>query len=158
MKKAFTCIILALVICLSITGCNIKIDTDPDEWRIFRDDSYSLSNYNFDYLRLSHYGTELAKIYDYDDMTALFDMTKALVLTRSHESNDLPADFELLCTVSFVRKNGDGPVVSYYFNISTTGEICFIRDRIATIGVVYVGNSTEILNEVNRLIELYNQS
>lgn len=156
--KKITCIILAFVICLSFVGCNIKTDTDPDEWRIFRDNSYSLSNYNFDYLKLSRYGTELATIYDYDDMTALFDMTKALVLTRSHESNDLPNDFELLCTVSFVRKNGNGPVVSYYYDISTTGEICFIRERLATIGVVYIGNSTEILNEVNRLIELYNQS
>ena len=157
--KKITCIILTFIICLSFAGCNIKIDTDPDEWRILRDDSYFLENYNFDYLRLSHYNTELATFYDYEDMTTLFDLTKALVLTRSHESNHLPKGFDLLCSVVFFRQGTDGrPDVAYYYDVSTTGDICFIRDRIAAIGVVYIGNSTEILNEVNRLIELYNQS
>ena len=96
-------------------------------------------------------------IYDYDDMTALFDMANELVLTKSHESNNLPLDFELLCTVSFVREYEDRANEAYYFNVSTTGEICYLRDRIAAVSVVYVGNSTEILNEVNRLIELYNE-
>ena len=158
MKKASACIILALAICLSITSCNIKIDTDPDEWRIFHNQKqYSLSDYHIDYLKLSRYGTELAMIYDYDDMIALFDMVNELVLTKSHESNNLPPDFELLCTVSFVREYEDRANVSYYFNVSTTGEICYLRDRIAAVSVVYVGNSTEILDEVNRLIELYNE-
>ena len=155
LNKLFLYILIVLTVCFSLTGC-VK-DGAPDEWRFFDSDyAHSLSDYHIDYLRLSYYSTEIVTIYDYDDMTALFDMVSDLVLTKSHESNHLPGDFELLCYVSFVYENGNGPTISYYFALSTTGEICYLRQRFAAESVVYVGNSTEILNEVNRLIELYN--
>ena len=156
MKKILLYITIVLTVCFSVTGC-VK-DGTPDELRIFNSDyAHSLSDYHIDYLCFSYYSTEPDTIiYDYDDMTALFEMVKELVLTKSHESNDLPDDFELLCYVSFVYENGNGPTMSYYFALSTTGEICYLRQRLAAVSVVYVGNSTEILNEVNRLIELYN--
>ena len=158
MKKAFFCITIVLIACLSITGCKITKDGTPDEWRIFgNDNERSLSDYHIDYLKLSRYSTTYATIYGCDDMTALFDMVNKLVLTKSHESNDLPADFDLLCTVSFVHEDKERYDLSYYFQLSTTSEICFIKSRLAAVGVGYVGSSTEILNEVNRLIELYNQ-
>lgn len=157
MKKIFLYILIVLTVCFSLTGCVIK-DGAPDEWRVFDSDyAHSLSDYHIDYLRLSYYSTEIATIYDYDDMTVLFDMVSALVLTKTDErSNHLPGDFELLCYVSFVYENGNGPTISYYFALSTTGEICFLKQQFAAESVVYTGYSTEILNEVNRLIELYN--
>ena len=106
MKKAFFCITIVLIACLSIMGCKITKDGTPDEWRIFgNDNERSLSDYHIDYLKLSRYSTTYATIYGCDDMTALFDMVNKLVLTKSHESNDLPADFDLLCTVSFVHED-----------------------------------------------------
>ena len=156
LNKLFLYILIVLTVCFSLTGC-VK-DGAPDEWRFFDSDyAHSLSDYHIDYLHLSYYSTEIATIYDYDDMTVLFDMVSALVLTKTNERrNDLPDDFELLCDVCFVNENGNGPTMSYYFSLSTTGEICFLRQQLAAESVVYTGYSTEILNEVNRLIELYN--
>ena len=157
MKKIFLYILIVLTVCFSLTGCVIK-DGAPDELHVFDSDyAHSLSDYHIDYLRLSYNSTEIATIYDYDDMTVLFDMVSALVLTKTDErSNDLPADFDLLCHVSFVRVYENRPNESYFFDLSTTGEICFLKQQFAAESVVYTGYSTEILNEVNRLIELYN--
>ena len=69
MKKVFLCIMIALTVCLSVTGCKIIIDGTLDEWRIFRSDNRrSLSDYHIDYLKLSRYSTAYATIYDYNDM------------------------------------------------------------------------------------------
>ena len=47
MKKAFFCITIVLIACLSITGCKITKDGTPDEWRIFgNDNERSLSDYH----------------------------------------------------------------------------------------------------------------
>ncbi len=154
MKKVFLYVIIALTVCFSVTGCGFS--DLPNERHIFNSDNrYSLSDYHIDYLELSRYSNNLATIYDYDDMTALFDMANALVLKKSHESNDLPADFDILCWVGFVREYDDRADEVYSFYLSTTGEICYLLQRIAALSVVYIGNSTDILNEVNRLIELY---
>ena len=88
-------------------------------------------------------------------MTPLFDMVNDLVLTKSYEGEDLPDDIELLCKVSFVHKE-EKRSRSYFFDLSTTGEIFHPKGGLVSESVIYVGNSTEILNEVNRLIELYN--
>ena len=55
MKKAFFCITIVLIACLSITGCKITKDGTPDEWRIFgNDNERSLSDYhNMSYLYIT---------------------------------------------------------------------------------------------------------
>ena len=157
MKKALLCIAVILAFCISATGCNIDPNGAPDEWYIFgKDKSNTLRDYQIDYLKLSLDSTpDDLIISDYADMTPLFNMVNDLVLTKSYEGENLPDDFDLLCTVSFVHKE-ENRRKSYFFNLSTTGEICYKKGRLASESVIYVGNSTKILNEVNRLIELYN--
>ena len=157
MKKTLLCIAVILAVCISATGCTTPLYGTPDEWYIFgKDKSNSLRDYQIDYLKLSLDSTpDDLIISDYADMTPLFNMVNDLVLTKSYEGEDLPDDFELLCTVSFVHKE-ENRSKSYFFKLSTTGEICYKKGRLALESVIYVGNSTKILNEVNRLIELYN--
>ena len=158
LTKVFLYIIITLTVCFSFTGC-VK-DGTPDELRIFNSSSArSLSDYHIDYLKLQYYSTNLAIIYDYDDMTVLFDLANELVLTKSQEdehNNFYPEDFDLLCGVGFVREGTEGrPDAAYWFYVATTGEICYRQNRLAATTVFYTAESIEILNEVNRLIELY---
>lgn len=158
LTKVFLYIIITLTVCFSITGC-VK-DGTPDELLIFNSSSArSLSDYHIDYLKFSYYSTNLAIIYDYDDMAVLFDLANELVLTKAQEdehNNHYPEDFELLCDVGFVREGTGGrPGAGYWFSVATTGEICYRQARFAATAVFYTAESTEILNEVNRLIELY---
>ena len=165
-RKISLLLVLLLVCIFAFVGCNftscgIIKDGTPDELHIFGSDkSRSLSDYHIDYLKFNYYSTNLATIYDYDDMAVLFDLANELVLTKSQEdehNNHYPEDFDLLCSVGFVREGTDGrPDVAYWFYVATTGEICYRRDRFAATAVFYTAESTEILNEVNRLIELYN--
>ena len=118
----------------------------------------SLEQFDFDYLKIERDSNDIVMIYDYDDMIELFTLADELVLTKSYEGNDLPEDFDYLCSVTFFRQGKDGrPDVSYYFYVSTAGEICYRRERLAASDVYYMADSTAILNEVNRLMELYNQ-
>ena len=159
MKKAFISLILLLAISLSITGCKFENNDirAPQELTIFHS-SMSLEQFNFDYLKIKCESNDPVMIYDYDDMIELFTLADALVLTKSYEGYDLPEDFDYLCSVTFFRQGKDGrPDVSYYFYVSTAGEICYCRQRLAASNVYYTAESTAILNEVNRLIELYNQ-
>ena len=160
MKKAFISLILLLVISSSITGCKFESNDirAPQELTIFHS-SMSLEQFNFDYLKIDCDSNDTIMIYDYDDMIELFNLADELVLTKSYEGYELPEDFDYLCSVTFFRQGKDGrPDVSYYFYVSTAGEICYRRQRLAASDVYYVAESTAILNEVNRLIELYNQS
>ena len=159
MKKAFLSLILLLAISLSITGCKFESNDirAPQELTIFSS-SMSLEQFNFDYLIIKCDSNDTVMIYDYDDMIELFTLADALVLTKSHEGYELPEDFDYLCNVTFFRQGKDGrPDVSYYFYVSTAGEVCYRRQRLAASDVYYTAESTAILNEVNRLIELYNQ-
>ena len=159
MKKVFLSLIL-LVIIFSVTGCKFENNDirEPQELTIFNS-SMSLEQFNFDYLKIKCESNDPVMIYDYDDMIELFTLADALVLTKSYEGYDMPEDFDYLCSVTFFRQGKDGrPDVSYYFYVSTIGEICYRRQRLAASDVYYVAESTSILNEVNRLIELYNQS
>ena len=158
MKKAILSLILLLAISLSITGCKFEFNDTPQELTIFLP-TMTLEQFNFDYLKIKCNSNDTVMIYDYDDMRELFNLADALVLTKSHEGHDLPEDFDYLCTVTFFRQGINGrPDASYYFYVSTTGEICYRRQRLAASDVYYKAESTAILNEVNRLIELYNQS
>ena len=160
MKKAILSLILLLAISLSITGCKFESNDirAPQELTIFHS-TMTLEQFNFDYLKIKCNSNDAVMIYDYDDMRELFKLADALVLTKSHEGYDLPEDFDYLCTVTFFSQGIDGrPDASYYFYVSTAGEICYRRQRLAASDVYYVAESTAILNEVNRLIELYNQS
>ena len=158
MKKAILSLILLLAISLSITGCKFEFNDTPQELTIFLP-TMTLEQFNFDYLKIKCNSNDTVMIYDYDDMRELFNLADALVLTKSHEGHDLPKDFDYLCTVTFFRQGINGrPDASYYFYVSTTGEICYRRQRLAASDVYYKAESTAILNEVNRLIELYNQS
>ena len=159
MKKAFISLILLLAISSSITGCKFENNDirAPQELTIFHS-SRSLEQFNFDYLKIDCDSNDTIMIYDYDDMIELFTLADALVLTKSYEGYDMPEDFDYLCSVTFFRQGKDGrPDVSYYFYVSTIGEICYRRQRLAASDVYYMAESTSILNEVNRLIELYNQ-
>ena len=157
--KALFYIITALTVCLSITGCGIIKDGTPKELRIFNSIE-SLEQHHFDYLKIKYDSNDSATIYDYNDMAVLFDLANELVLTKSQEDrhNDrLPEDFDLLCSVGFVRiETGGRPNYGEWFYVSTTGEICYRRDRLAATTVFYAAESTAILNEVTRLIEKYN--
>ena len=160
MKKAILSLILLVAISFSITGCNFESNDirAPQELTIFNS-TMSLEQYDFDYLEIEYNSNDSVMIYDYDDMIELFTLADALVLTKSYEGYDMPEDFDYLCSVTFFRQGKDGrPDVSYYFYVSTIGEICYRRQRLAASDVYYVAESTAILNEVNRLIELYNQS
>ncbi len=159
MKKAFLSLILLLTISLPITGCKFESNDirAAQELTIFSS-SMSLEQFNFDYLEIEYNSNDSVMIYDYDDMIELFTLADALVLIKSHEGYDMPEDFDYLCSVTFFRQGKDGrPDVSYYFYVSTAGEICYRRQRLAASDVYYMAESTAILNEVNRLIELYNQ-
>ena len=158
MKKVFISLIL-LVIIFSVTGCKFESNdiSAPQELTIFNS-TMSLEQYDFDYLEIEYNSNDSVMIYDYDDMIELFTLAEALVLTKSYEGKDLPEDFDYLCSVTFFRQGKDGrPDVSYYFYVSTAGEICYRRQRLAASNVYYMAESTSILSEVNRLIELYNQ-
>ena len=159
MRKVFLSLILSIAVCISITGCKFENNDirAPQELTIFHS-SMSLEQFNFDYLKIKCESNDPVMIYDYDDMIELFILADALVLTKSYEGYDLPEDFDYLCSVTFFRQGKDGrPDVSYYFYVSTAGEICYRRQRLAASDVYYMAESTAILNEVNRLIELYNQ-
>ena len=160
MKKAFISLILLLAISSSITGCKFENNDirAPQELTIFHS-SMSLEQFNFDYLKIDCDSNDTIMIYDYDDMIELFNLADELVLTKSYEGYELPEDFDYLCSVTFFRQGKDGrPDVSYYFYVSKVGEICYRRQRLAASDVYYMAESTAILNEVNRLIELNNQS
>ena len=160
MRKAFISLMRLVTVCFSITGCKFESNDirAPQELTIFNS-SMSLEQFNFDYLKIKCELNDPVMIYDYDDMIELFTLADALVLTKSYEGYDMPEDFDYLCSVTFFRQGKDGrPDVSYYFYVSTIGEICYRRQRLAASDVYYVAESTSILNEVNRLIELYNQS
>ena len=160
MKKAFLPLMLLLTISLSVTGCKFESNDirAPQELTIFNS-SMSLEQFNFDYLKIKCESNDPVMIYDYDDMIELFTLVDSIVLTKSYEGYDMPEEFDYLCSVTFFRQGKDGrPDVSYYFYVSTIGEICYRRQRLAASDVYYVAESTAILNEVNRLIELYNQS
>ncbi len=160
MKKAILSLILLVAISFSITGCKFESNDirAPQELTIFHS-TMSLEQFDFDYLKIKCDSNDTVMIYDYDDMIELFTLADALVLTKSYEGYDLPEDFDYLCSVTFFRQGKDGrPDVSYYFYVSTSGEICYRRDRLASTTVFYTAESSAILNEVNRLIELYNQS
>ena len=159
MKKAFLPLMLLLTISLSVTGCKFESNDirAPQELTIFSS-TMSLEQFNFDYLTIKCDSNDTVMIYDYDDMIELFTLADALVLTKSYEGYELPEDFDYLCSVTFFRQGKDGrPDVSYYFYVSTAGQICYRRQRLAASDVFYMAESTAILNEVNRLIELYNQ-
>ena len=159
MKKAILSLILLLAISLSITGCKFESNDirAPQELTIFHS-TMTLEQFNFDYLKIKCNSNDSVMIYDYDDMIELFTLADALVLTKSYEGYDMPEEFDYLCSVTFFRQGKDGrPDVSYYFYVSTIGEICYRRQRLAASDVYYMAESTSILNEVNRLIELYNQ-
>ena len=159
MRKAFISLMLLVAVCFSITGCKFESNDirAPQELTIFNS-TMSLEQFNFDYLKIEYNSDDCVMIYDYDDMRELFNLADALVLTKSYEGYDMPEDFDYLCSVTFFRQGKDGrPDVSYYFYVSTIGEICYRRQRLAASDVYYVAESTAILNEVNRLIELYNQ-
>ena len=159
MKKAFISLILLLAISSSITGCKFENNNihAPQELTIFHS-SMSLEQFNFDYLKIDCDSNDTIMIYDYDDMIELFNLADELVLTKSYEGYELPEDFDYLCSVTFFRQGKDGrPDVSYYFYVSKVGEICYRRQRLAASDVFYMAESTAILNEANRLIELYNQ-
>ena len=159
MKKAILSLILLVAISFSITGCKFESNDirAPQELTIFHS-TMSLEQFNFDYLKIKYNSNDCVMIYDYDDMIELFNLADALVLTKSHEGYNLPEDFDYLCSVTFFRQGKDGrPDVSYYFYVSKVGEICYRRQRLAASDVFYMAESTAILNEVNRLIELYNQ-
>ena len=160
MRKAFISLMLLAAVCFSISGCKFESNDirAPQELTIFHS-TMSLEQFNFDYLKIEYNSNDCVMIYDYDDMIELFNLADALVLTKSHEGNDLPEDFDCFCSVTFFRQGIDGkPDASYYFYVSTAGEICYRRQRLAASDVYYMAESTAILNEVNRLIELYNQS
>ena len=161
MKKAFLSLILLLTISLPITGCKFESNDirAPQELTIFNS-TMSLEQFDFDYLEIEYNSNDSLMIYEYNDMIELFNLADELVLTKSHEGdkNVLPEDFDYLCRVKFYRQGTDGrPDISYVFYVSTTGEICYIRPRLAATTVFYLAESTAILSEVNRLIELYNQ-
>ena len=159
MKKAFISLILLLAISSSITGCKFENNDirAPQELTIFHS-SRSLEQFIFDYLKIDCDSNDTIMIYDYDDMIELFNLADELILTKSYEGYELPEDFDYLCSVTFFRQGKDGrPDVSYYFYVSKVGEICYRRQRLAASDVFYMAESTAILNEVNRLIELYNQ-
>ncbi len=160
MRKAFISLMLLVAVCFSIAGCKFESNDirAPQELTIFHS-TMSLEQFNFDYLKIEYNSDDCVMIYDYDDMRELFNLADALVLTKSHEGYNLPEDFDYLCSVTFFRQGKDGrPDTSYYFYVSTAGEICYRRQRLAASDVYYKAESTAILNEVNRLIELYNQS
>ena len=162
MRKAFISLMLLVTVCFSITGCEFESNDirAPQELTIFHS-TMSLEQFNFDYLKIEYNSNDCVMIYDYDDMIELFNLADALVLTKSHEKDesDLPEDFDYLCSVTFFRQGKDGrPDASYRFYVSTAGEICYIRQRLAATTIFYMTESSAILNEVNRLIELYNQS
>ena len=151
---------LLIAVCFSVTGCKFESRDirAPQELTIFHS-TMSLEQFRFDYLKIECNSNDRVMIYDYDDMRELFNLADALVLTKSHEGYNLPEDFDYLCSVTFFRQGKDGrPDASYYFYVSTTGEICYRRQRLAASDVYYKAESTAILNEVKRLIELYNQS
>ena len=162
MRKVFIAFILSFVICFSITGCKFESNDirAPQELTIFHS-TRSLEQFEFDYLKIKYNSNDSVMIYDYNDMIELFNLANELVLTKSHESvkNDLPKDFDYFCTVTFFKQGKNGrPDVSYYFFVSTVGEICYRRTRLAATTVFYTTESSAILNEVHRLIELYSQS
>lgn len=159
MRKHFLSLILLLGVCFSVTGCKFESNDirAPEELTIFHS-TMSLEQHDFDYLEIEYNSNECVMIYDYNDMLELFDLSDELVLTKSYEGYQLPVDFEYLCSVLFFKKGKDGrPDSSYCFYVSTVGEICYARYRLATSNVYYVTKSTAILNEVNRLIELYSE-
>ena len=160
MRKAFVSLLLLVAVCFSVTGCKFESRDirAPKELTIFHS-TRSLEQFDFDYLKIEYNSNDYVMIYDYDDMRELFNLADALVLTKSHEGFELPEDFDYLCSVTFFRQGIDGrPDASYYFYVSAAGEICYRRQRLAASDVFYKAESTAILNEVNRLIELYNQS
>lgn len=162
MKKAILSLILLVAISFSITGCKFESNDirAPQELTIFHS-TMSLEQFDFDYLKIEYNSNDRVMIYDYDDMRELFNLADELILTKSHESDgtDLPEDFDYLCRVVFFRQGKEGrPDASYAFYVSITGQICYIRPRLASTTVFYTAESSAILNEVNRLIELYNQS
>ncbi len=110
-----------------------------------------------DVLSITEYGTALAEFENYDDMQILFELTKELTLTKAYEGDDLPPDFDYYCDVAFIHFDNRNPELSprYGFRLSKTGDIYVIRQRLAAKSIIYQGHSEEILNEVTRLIELY---
>ena len=159
MKKAIISLMLLFAISFSVTGCKFESNDirAPQELTIFNS-TMSLEQFDFDYLEIEYNSNDSVMVYDYDDMIELFTLADALVLTKSYEGYDMPEDFDYLCSVTFFRQGKDGrPDVSYYFFVSAAGEICYRRERLAASDVYYMTESTSILNEVNRLIELYNQ-
>ncbi len=141
---------ILLVFCIS--GCEI-----PDEWHIFDEDNVSLEHCRIDVLSIREYGTELAEFENHDDMQILFELTKQLTLPKAYEGNDLPPDFDYYCDVDFIHFDKRNPELSpsYGFKLSKTGYIYVIKQRLAAESIIYAGYSEEILNEVTRLIELY---
>ena len=159
MKKSILSLMLLLAISFSMVGCRFESNDirAPQELTIFHS-TLTLEQFDFDYLKIEYNSNDSVMIYDYDDMRELFDLADALVLTKSYEGYDIPEDFDCLCSVTFFRQGKDGqPDASYYFYVSTAGKICYRRQRLAASDVYYMAESTAILNEVNRLIELYNQ-
>ena len=157
MKKTILSLMLLFAISFSVTGCKFENNDirAPQELTIFNS-TMSLEQYDFDYLEIEYNSNDSVMIYDYDDMIELFTLADALVLTKSYEGYDMPEDFDYLCSVTFFRQGKDGrPDVSYYFYVSTAGEISHRRQRLAASDVFYMAESAAILNEVNRLIELY---
>lgn len=159
--KVFLYIITTLTVCFSLTGCKFESNDirTPQELTIFNS-TMSLEQHHFDYLKIKYDSNDSATIYDYNDMAVLFDLVNELVLTKSQEDrhNDfLPNDFDLLCSVGFVKIGTEGrPNFAYWFYVSTTGEILYRRNRLAATTVFYTAESTAILDEVTRLIEKYN--
>ena len=153
MKKFFPYIMIILsAVCSAVSGCDLR-----DELPVFSDFNRPFESYSIDYLWLEdRHGEISVKIYDHDDMEPLFDLANKVVLKKSHEGDNLPDDFDYLCSVVFVNTNEPGPTITYRFDLSKTGDICDVHKRLAAVGVVYVGGrSTEILDEVNRLLEVY---
>lgn len=159
MRKVFLSLMLLLAVCFSLPGCKFESNDirAPQELTIFNS-TQSFEQFHFDYLEIGYNSNDSVTIHDNNDMIVLFDLADELVLTKSHEDDNkhLPEDFDFLCRVRFHKQGIDGrPDVSYVFFVSTTGDICYIRQRLAATTVFYMAESTAILNEVNRLIELY---
>ena len=91
---------ILFAVCFIMTGCDLR-----DELPVFSDYNRPFESYSIDYLWLEDHGEISVKIYDHDDMKPLFDLANKVVLKKSHESDDLPDDFDYLCSVVFVKTN-----------------------------------------------------
>ncbi len=144
--------IIGVLLVFCISGCEL-----PDEWHIFDEDDASLKHCHIDVLSIGNYGAVLAEFESHDDMQILFELTKTLTLQKAYEGNDLPPDFDYYCDVGFIHFDKRNPELSphYGFKLSKTGYIYVEKQRLAAESIFYAGHSEEILNEVTRLIELY---